>query len=124
MLRLVRLLPLPLLAALPEAALAQRIGQAAGTSIPWWRVVAALALCLALAVGAAYALKLRMRGATPMFGAGPRRMQLVETLRLSHQVDLCLVRCDGRELMIAATPHGATLVSQAEAAEPVEAPPQ
>ena len=34
-------------------------------------------------------------------------------LRLSHQVDLCIVGCDGKELLIAATPHGAVLVKDA-----------
>ncbi|HEV2818520.1 MAG TPA: flagellar biosynthetic protein FliO [Allosphingosinicella sp.] len=98
-----------LLAAAP--ALAQRLGQGTGTEVPIWRVLGALFLCLALAVAAAFLLRRRLAGgARPLAFGGPRRLQLVESLRLSHQVDLCVVSCDGGEFLIAATPHGATLI--------------
>lgn len=98
---------------LPVApALAQRLGQGTGAEVPVWRVLGALLLCLALAVAAAYILRRRMNGVMPRSLRGAeRRLQLVETMRLSHQVDLCIVRCDGRELLVAATPHGATALA-------------
>lgn len=96
-------------------ALAQRLGQGTGGEVPVWRVLGALGFCLALAIGAAFVLKRRLGGGRPLgFGrARARRLELVESLRLSHQVDLCIVGCDGRELLIAATPHGAVLVKDA-----------
>ena len=98
-----------LVAAAP--ALAQRLGQGTGTEVPIWRVLAALLLCLSLAVAAAILLRRRLGGgARPIAFGRSRRLQLVETLRLSHQVDLCVVSCDGGELLIASTPHGATLI--------------
>jgi flagellar biogenesis protein FliO len=112
------------LAALPAVAAAQRLGQGSGPEIAWWRVAAALFLCLALAAGVAFALRKRIRGGTPLFTAGPRRLQLVESLRLSHQVDVCIVRCDGRDWLIAATPHGASLLHAAGADASPGAPPQ
>jgi flagellar biogenesis protein FliO len=99
-----------LLAAAPAAA--QRLGQGTGTEVPIWRVLGALLFCLLLAVAAAFFLRRRMSGAMPLgLGGRARRLQLVETIRLSHQVDLCLVRCDDRELLLAATPHGAAPVA-------------
>ena len=98
-----------LLAAAP--ALAQRLGQGTGTEVPIWRVLGALFLCLALAVAAAFLLRRRLAGgARPIAFGRSRRLQLVESLRLSHQVDLCVVSCDGGEFLIAASPHGATLI--------------
>jgi len=110
-----------LLAAAP--ACAQRLGQGNGAEVPVWRVLGALALCLALAVGAAYVLRRRLGGSMPLAMGRTRRLQVIETLRLSHQVDLCLVACDGAEFILAATPQGATLIDQrppAPAAAPDE----
>ena len=94
-------------------AFAQRLGQGTGTEVPIWRVLGALALCLALAVAAAYFLRRRMGGAMPLAMGRVRRLQLVETLRLSHQVDVCLVRCDGAEFLVAASAQGATTINPA-----------
>jgi len=111
-------------------AFADRLGQATGAEPSLWRVTAALLLCLALAVAGALALRARLRGggrapagaawrlpfADPagLFGGGaPRRLQLIETLRLSHQVDICLFSCDERQFVVAATPHGATVLAGA-----------
>jgi len=93
-------------------AAAQTLANGASPDIPWWRVLGALAFCVALAVGAAFALRARLGGRLPALVANrPRRLELVETLRLSHQVDICLVRCDARDLIVAATPQGAFLIS-------------
>lgn len=105
-------------------ALAQRLGQGAGAEVPVWRVLGALAFCLVLAVAAAILLRRRLNGPGRAAFGRARRLQLVESLRLSHQIDLCVVSCDGAEFMLAATPHGATLIKpdlpQPPAGEQVE----
>ena len=92
----------------------------------WLRYIAAIALCLTLAVGGALVLKARQgalgRGSTgqrlsDLFGyltqgllkpsQANAKMQLVETLRLSNQVDLCLVRYEGQVVIVATSPHSA-----------------
>ncbi|KSB91873.1 hypothetical protein AS593_07560 [Caulobacter vibrioides] len=101
------------------SAYAQQLGQGGGTDVPIWRVLGALLLCLTLVVGAALALKHRVKGGAPIFSDAKRRLQLVESVRLSHQVDVCLLKLDDREIVVAATPHGAVfLPSQAPAAPP------
>jgi flagellar biogenesis protein FliO len=104
------------LCATPAAA--QRLGQGGGEDVSIWRVILALLLCLLIAGGAAFALRKRFGGGiAPRFfaPASDRRLKLVETLRLGQQVNLCLVSLDGKELLIAATPQGATaIVSERE----------
>jgi flagellar biogenesis protein FliO len=97
----------------PSLAAAQKLGQAADTDVAWWRVLGALALCLALAVGAAFAMRTRMRGVTRPAPKTGRQLQLVESLRLSHQVDVCLVACDGERLLVATSPQGVVLLAGA-----------
>ena len=99
--------------ALPAAS-AQTLGQGAADDISTWRVVAVLLLCLALAVFAALALRARFGGSLPALFAATsgRRLQLVETLRLSHQIDLCVVTCDGQEYLVAATAQGAQILRE------------
>jgi flagellar biogenesis protein FliO len=89
-------------------AAAQTIGQAGGgPEISIWRVLGALLFCLLLAAGAAFALRTRLKGTLPTLKTGsPRRMRLIESLRLSHQTDLCIVEVDGEEIIVAASPHG------------------
>jgi hypothetical protein len=109
------------------------LGQANPPDLFWWRWVAALALCMALAVGGALALRARMPGgkARPIGsgalaglfartlggGAGPRRLRVVETARVNPQLEVSIVRCDDREYVLATTPQGAVLLSQAPALE-------
>lgn len=112
------LLPAAGLALIPAVALAQTLGTGGGTELPWWRVVGALSLCLLLAAGAAIALKLRSGGQIQLFTAlsgADRRLQLVETLRLNHQVDICVLRLDQREFVVAASPQGALLLVSGDA---------
>lgn len=109
-----------ILASLSAAAFAQKLGQGGSTDISIWRVLGALLLCLALAVGGALALKKRLRPGASILSGDRRRLEFVESLRLSHQVDLCLVRCDGREFMIATSPHGADFAPDALHAAPAE----
>lgn len=92
-------------------ACAQTLGQAAGPDVSWWRVLAALLLCLALGVGGAYALRARMGvGTAPQvlwrLGSAPaKRLRIIETVRVGQQVEVCLIACDGREHLIAVSPH-------------------
>jgi len=109
-------------ASVASSAWAQTLGQGGGTNLPWWRVIGALILCLGLAIGAAFALKTRLRGAGPVFSSAKRRLQLVETLRLSHQVDICLLTCDDQTLVVAATPQGAVFLNSKVPTPPPEAP--
>lgn len=103
----------PLLVAFTAApALAQRIGQGTGADISIWRVILALLFCLALGGAAIFVLRRRFRGARPLAFGRDRRLQLIENIRLSHQVDLCLVSRDGHEYLIAASPQGVTLVDR------------
>jgi len=103
----------------PHAALAQKLGQGGDDGISLWRVMAALLLCLALAVAGALALKARSGGAAwplrfilPRAGRQARRMQIVESMRLSHQVDLYIVTCDNRDLLIAVNSQGAQILER------------
>jgi len=83
---------------------AQRLGGGESTDISLWRVFAALTLCLVLAVAAALALRYRMTGrfelpwhlAAPL----PRRLVLLERLRVTPQAEICLVALDGQEWLL------------------------
>jgi hypothetical protein len=109
-----------------QAALAQTLGQAVSPAVPWWRVVGALVVCLGLAAGGAFALRSRLGLVAglrlPLAGADQRRLRLVETVRLSHQIDVCLLRFDERDLLVAATPHGAVLLSDRDQPAPAQKP--
>jgi flagellar biogenesis protein FliO len=109
--RVARLAPLTFAFAAAPAA-AQRLGQGTGTDLPLWRVLLALAFCLALGIAAVLLLRRRYRGARPLTFGRERRLQLVENLRLSHQVDLCIVSRDGHEYLITSGPQGVTLVDR------------
>lgn len=93
--------PMPIQAATPAIDI--------GWDVSLWRVMGALIFCLLLAAAGAFALRSRVASIVP-FAAKGRRLRLIESLRLSHQTDLCLIVVDGRELVIAATPRGATLL--------------
>jgi len=107
-------------------AFAQRLGQATDVGPPAWRVFLSLAICLGLAVAGAIALRIRLTagGASPEPGRWrlalrnparflntPRRLRIVETLRVSHHLDICLLSCDDRQFLLAATPGGATVLT-------------
>lgn len=103
-------------------AFAQRLGQGMGTEVPVWRVILALAFCLALGAAAIFVLRRRFKGARPLAFGRDRRLVLVESLRLGHQVDLCIVSRDGHEYLIAAGPHGAALIDGGPLPTPVPDP--
>jgi hypothetical protein len=95
-----------------EVAFAQQLGRGVDDGISTWRVIAALAVCAAVALGAALVMKRRMIGGTALFrgNRGSARLTMVESLRLRPQIDLCIVSCDGDELLIMLSPQGANLL--------------
>jgi len=102
-----------------QAAQAVPLGQVGDDGVAWWRVAAALIFCLLLAVGGAFALRARLGGGVgarrPLWlraAQNPRRLELIETLRVKPQVDLLIVRCDGRELLLSASAQGAELIER------------
>ena len=99
-------------AAIPRTALAQAIGQAVGDDLPWLRVIGSLAVCLLLAVAAAAALRWRAGGGLPSLKAPRRRLVMIESVRLSHQVNVSLLKVDGDELLIASGPQGGALLAR------------
>ncbi len=92
---------------------AQTLGQAPDDPVSIVRVFFALLLCLALAVAAAFALRGRIKGGgwpLAALGRKERRLHLIEALRLSHQVDLCFVQCDGDTLLMATSAKGVQIL--------------
>ncbi|HEY4116130.1 MAG TPA: flagellar biosynthetic protein FliO [Rhizomicrobium sp.] len=100
---------------LTQPALAQVLGNGADESVSVWRVLGAFVFCAILAVAGAIVLKHR-QGAAPslalpsLMGRRSRRLQLVENLRLNPHAGLCIVVCDGSELLVSATQTGVRLV--------------
>jgi hypothetical protein len=101
------------MASWPGAAFAQHLGHAQDADIAPWRVAIALIVCLALALAGAFALRWRLRAGPAMFATPvERQLRLVETLRLSHQIDICLLECDGRRVLVATTAQGALVIPE------------
>lgn len=100
---------------LPGLALAQTLGQGQGdTDVSWGRVIGALVFCLALAVAAAFALRVRLRGGVGALLSSNSRLTLIETVRVNQSLDICLFRFDQREFLVAATPHAVTVLESRE----------
>jgi len=99
---------------LPAPLHAQRLGQGPDNDISILRVILALILCLALATAAAFVLRARMGHAPALFRSklGSRRLELQASLRLPNQVDLSIVRCDGKELLVATSAQGLMIVKE------------
>lgn len=104
---------------------AQRLGQAPEPDFAWIRWLGALALCLALALGGALALRARISAGRPLTSLGllsawlrnpaaaPRRVRVIESVRASPTLELCLFSCDGRDYLVAATPQGVVQLAPA-----------
>lgn len=84
-----------------------RLGGGGSLDLSLTRIVMSLVLCLMLAALAAFALKRsgeridfkRMRGLIAALPA-QRRIDVIETRRISQYADVCLLRCDGREYLV------------------------
>ena len=109
MLRL-RSYPALLLALVPLPAMAAGLGTASTPSVPWVRIVLAFLFCIALAVAAIAVLRhqqgrLRFtfaaRAFPAMAQAPRRRIEVIETRRISQHGDVCLLHCDEYSYLIA-----------------------
>jgi len=103
----------------------QTLAQGGGAPIAWWRVFGATVLCLLLGVAGVLAVKARRDGVPPTLAmldlraltrlrtqpSEPRRLQVVETVRLAHQVEVSLLTLDDAQVLIASSPHGAFVVT-------------
>lgn len=117
-------LPL-LLIAEPAFADGGRLGGGGDLGISLTRIVTALLLCLMLAGLAALLLK-RSGGKVDLTAVrrllvrlpAERRIDVVETRRVSTYADVCLLRCDGREYLILCAAQQQTLLRESEIAVP------
>lgn len=115
-----------LLIAQPSFAHAGRLGGGGDLGISLTRIVTALLLCVMLAVLAALLLK-RNGGKVDLTAIrrlivrlpAQRRIDVVETRRVSQHADVCLLRCDGREYLILCAAQQQTVLREGEIAEPV-----
>jgi len=112
------------------AALAQpgRLGGGGSLNLSLTRIVMSLILCLVLAGLAALALKRgggridvkRLRGLIAALPA-QRRVEVLETRRVSQHADVCLLRCDGREYLILCAQQHQLVLRESECPTPAEA---
>ena len=117
--------------AMSSPALAQtaHLGGGGELNLSLTRIVSALILCVMVAALAALALKRgggrvdlsRMRGLLSTLPA-KRRIEPIETRRISQYADLCLVRCDGQEYLILSSQQQQLVLKSPEAAPSAEAP--
>ena len=94
----------------PALAAPGRLGGGGGLTVSLNRLILSLLFCLGLAVIAAVLLKRsggrlelpRWRPAATGLALKPpvRRLQVIESRRISPHADLCLVRCDDRDYLI------------------------
>lgn len=93
--------------AAPAIASPGRLGGGGAVDVSLTRIVMALVLGTMLAVLAALAIKrgggrLDLTAMRRLFAALPaaRRIEVIESRRVSQHADICLVRCDGEEYLI------------------------
>jgi hypothetical protein len=93
--------------ATPALASPGRLGGGGGVDVSLTRIIMAFVLGTMLAVFAAVTIKrgggrFDMAVARRLFVTLPsaRRIQVIESRRVSQHADLCLVRCDGEEYLI------------------------
>lgn len=115
-----------LLAAAPALASAGRLGGGQPLEVSLGRIVAALVICIIMAVLAA--LLIRQRSGKidlyALFGrlqSRPRSIEVVETRRLSPNADICVVRHSGREYLLLLLAGNARILSEQPVALQAEA---
>lgn len=128
MARLIAALWLCVLGAMPALASPGRLGGGGALDISLTRIVMALLLCLMIAALAALLLKrgggkLDLKALRRMFAQLPaqRRIEVIETRRVSQHADVCLLRCDGREYLILCAAQRQTVLREADAPAPASA---
>jgi flagellar biogenesis protein FliO len=97
-------------------------GNASFDAIPWLRLVLGLVVCIGLALAAALVLRSRS-GATVAAARvrkAPRRLQLLETMRVGPQASLSLVKVDGAEYLLVSTSGAAYLTEYQPSGRPGE----
>ncbi len=106
-----------LLAATPALAGGGRLGGGQPLEVSLGRIVAALVICIIIAVLAA--LLIRQRAGKldlyALFGrlqSRPRAIEVVETRRLSPHADICVVRHSGREYLLLLLAGNARILSE------------
>jgi flagellar biogenesis protein FliO len=109
-----------LMAALwPHTVSAQQLGQgSSGADISSWQIFSLL-IFLALLVAAALAL-VKFRGRPLQFfrPAADRRIEIIETARMSVQSTVCLIRYDGFDYLLAITAQSVTVIDK-NASKPI-----
>jgi flagellar biogenesis protein FliO len=97
-------------------AFAQRLGSGADVEISPWRVIGVTVFCLALGLFAIFAMRQRLIAAKWSLPFGlpqpSRRLQLVERIRLGPQSEICLVRLDAEEILLAFSAAGVQRLDQ------------
>jgi hypothetical protein len=114
-----------LLAAAPALATGGRLGGGQPLEVSLGRIVAALVICIIIAVLAALLIRQRAGKVDlyAMFGrlqSRPRAIEVVETRRLSPHADICVVRHSGREYLLLLLAGNARILRE----EPIAAGPE
>jgi len=101
-----------------------RLGGGGALDLSLTRIVTALILCLMLAVLAALLIKraggridlaVLRRGFASALPAA-RRIDIIESRRMSVHADICLVRCDSREYLILCSAQQQTVIRETDLA--------
>lgn len=114
----------PILAVVPwalasEPVLAATLGTAAGPGVPWLRIVVAFAFCIGLAIAAIWLLRMYRERRIAQSATGwlakrkerdQRKIEVVETRRISAHADVCLLRWQGRSYLLLVGQSGASLI--------------
>lgn len=99
-----------------KPAVAQRLGTGADVDISPWRVIGVTFFCLVLGSFAIFAVRQRLIAAKWSLSFGlpqpSRRLQLVERIRLGPQSEICLVRLDAEEILLAFSAAGVQRLDQ------------
>lgn len=106
------LVAVPLLLSLPlTPAVAQQLGQGTDAAdLTVWRMVAAFVF-VAVLIAAAWLIVRHRGGALPFLQKpGDRRINILEIARVSPQSQICLLRFEDREYLIALTAQGAHVI--------------
>jgi hypothetical protein len=109
----------------PALASTHRLGGGGDIGVSLGRIVAALLICIIVAVLAALFLRQRaghqdLARLFTRFDLRTRAIEVVETRRLSPHADICLVRHDGKDYLLLLMAGAAQVLSQA----PTKAQPQ
>jgi len=102
------------------------LGGGEDVSVSIWRVLAALVICAIVALLAVLMIRKRAAGGLPVIASLParsRRIQVVETRRLSPHADISLVREGGREYLVLLFAGGSQILRSEPAEGTADAQP-